>query len=221
MTEEEKKKRRDPSARSFTDVQDDLRSPKNDDKASPQDDLSFRARRTRNLSAPDDTPSLREVAKIFFRLGILGFGGPLSTMSMMEEETSRRRQWVSTAEFNEAYTLCKILPGPAATQMAIYLGHKVAGRIGGLIAGAGFILPSFVLVLGLSWLYTRYGTLLRLDSLFLGMQAAALAVIFSSLVRMAAPYKRHLTSWLIGVVSLPLVLVAHQWEPLIIIGARS
>ena len=120
---------------------------------------------------------IRQVAKVFFRLGLLGFGGPLATMSMMEDETTRRRKWVSTQEFNEAYTLCKILPGPAATQMAIYLGYKVSGRMGGIISGAGFILPSFFLVLLLSWLYVHFGTVLHFDSLFHGMQAAALWIV--------------------------------------------
>ncbi|MBY0472535.1 chromate transporter [bacterium] len=141
--------------------------------------------------------ALREILRIFLRLGLLGFGGPVAVIAMMEEEVSRRRKWVSASRFSEMYAVCKMLPGPVATQMAIYLGYTKAGIRGGLTAGIFFILPSFLLVLGLSYFYVRSPSLSQLDYLFLAMQAAALGVILQSLFQMAKPYKKEVGAWFI------------------------
>src|SRR4051812_47086597 len=113
---------------------------------------------------------MREIIWVFSRLGVLGFGGPLATLAMMEEETSRRRGWVDSNRFTEMYAVCKVLPGPVATQMAIYLGYTRGGIAGGIAAGTCFILPSFLIVMGLSYLYVQAGSLFRASWLFTGMQ---------------------------------------------------
>src|ERR1700733_12867967 len=94
--------------------------------------------------------SLLEVAWVFLRIGCLGFGGPIATMAMMEEETRRRRGWISEAQDNEMYAITKMLPGPVATQLAMFIAKTRAGILGGIVGGVAFVLPSFVLVLGLS-----------------------------------------------------------------------
>src|SRR4051812_21204020 len=96
---------------------------------------------------------MKELAFVFFRLGWLGFGGPIAAIAMMEEETRRRRGWLDQARFTEIYAICKMLPGPVATQVAIALGYVHKGRLGGLVAGILYILPSFAMVLALSALY--------------------------------------------------------------------
>jgi chromate transporter len=161
---------------------------------------------------------LGEIAAIFFRLGCLGFGGPIATMAMMEEEVSRKRSWVTPLQFAEIYALCKILPGPVSSQMAIYLGKMRAGFWGGLIAGGLFVLPSFALVLTLSYFYVHSTMVHGAAGLFLGMQAGALAVILISTYQLAKPYKTKLDAWLITLISMVTIYFHPGWEPLVIFG---
>ena len=84
---------------------------------------------------------MREILFVFLRIGLLGFGGPVATIAMMGEETCRKRKWIDSTRFIEMYSVCKLLPGPVATQMAIYLGYEKGGILGGLISGCFFILP--------------------------------------------------------------------------------
>ena len=161
----------------------------------------------------------REIATVFIRLGMLGFGGPIATMAMMEEEAVRKRGWMTPAQFSEIYAVCKVLPGPVSTQMAIYLGMTRAGhRWGGLLSGGLFILPSFVMVLGLSILYKNTGIVSRVGSFLLGLQAAALAVIVLSTWMLSKPFRRIPSAWAIAAASTGLVFVLPSWEPLVILG---
>src|SRR4051794_30041675 len=98
-----------------------------------------------------------ELARFFLKLGSVGFGGPIAVVAMMEEEACQKRKWLDRGHFMEAYALCKLLPGPVSSQMAIYLGWLRGGTPGGIVAGLLFILPGFLLVLGLSYLYVTSG----------------------------------------------------------------
>ncbi len=129
---------------------------------------------------------------VFGRLGIVGFGGPPAHLAMMETELVRRRGWVSSDEFLDGLALSQILPGPASTQMAIYIGYLRAGVRGAVAAGAGFILPAFVLLLGLSWAYVRYGSMPRVAGLFAGIAPAVLAILVAAAARLSS---RVLTAW--------------------------
>jgi len=140
-------------------------------------------------------------------------------MAMMEEETCRKRQWVPVDRFVEIYTLCKILPGPVATQMAIYLGLIRGGTLGGLLAGVLFILPSFFIVLGLSWVYVSTGFIQKASGVLFGMQAAALAVIMVSTLQLSRPYKSIPRAWVVGAIALLITLVQPSIEPLVILAS--
>jgi chromate transporter len=101
---------------------------------------------------------LREVAGLFLRLGVLGFGGPAAHIAMMRNEVVRRRGWIDDAEFLELVGATNLIPGPNSTELAIYLGSKRAGRRGLIVAGVCFIGPAVVIVSVVAWLYQRYGT---------------------------------------------------------------
>lgn len=161
---------------------------------------------------------MKEVSQIFLRLGLLGFGGPIAVMAMMEEEMVRERRWLSQEKFSEMYAVLKMMPGPVATQMVIYLGKTRAGVLGGILAGVLFILPSFLLVLGLSYLYVR-GQSIQGSPLFQGLQIGALALILFSTIQLAKPYRTRRDAWVIAIVSTVLVLCFPRWEPLVILGA--
>src|SRR5579885_3636180 len=159
-----------------------------------------------------------ELALVFFRLGWLGFGGPIATIAMMEEELRRRRGWVDEKRFAEMYAICKMLPGPVATQMTIYLGYVRKGRLGGLVAGLLYILPSFAIVLALSALYSRRGTAPGQAAAFEALQASALAVIVNSTLQLAKPIWKQ-RQWIVAALaSAAIVWRFPLWEPLVILG---
>ncbi len=162
---------------------------------------------------------LKEIVFEFMRLGVLGFGGPIAVIAMMEEEFSRKKKWVSREKFLETFTLCKVLPGPTATQMAISIGRIYEGRLGGVLAGVSFILPAFFLVLGISYFYLQKSVYQKFACFLPGMQVGALAVIFQSVLQFSRPYQRKIKAYGIAGVSGLLVLFFPAWEPLIILGA--
>ncbi len=128
-------------------------------------------------------PSFVEAARFWLRLGFVSFGGPAGQIAILHREVVERRRWLAEREFTDALNFCMLLPGPEALQLAIYLGWKLHGVRGGLFAGLGFIGPAIVLLLGLSWLYARFGDLPAATGLLLGLKAAVLALVLQALVR--------------------------------------
>jgi chromate transporter len=114
----------------------------------------------------------------FLRFGLMAFGGPVAQIAMIRRELVDEERWIGSGRFNRLLAVMQVLPGPEAHELCVHLGIRARGRLGGLLAGLGFMLPGFLLMLGLAWLYTRLqigGTIL--EALFLGVQAAVLAVI--------------------------------------------
>jgi len=100
--------------------------------------------------------SLIELAKIFLKIGIFSFGGPYAHISLFEDELINNKKLISTQSFEKGIGLCQILPGPISTQLAIYIGLKINGYLGGLISGISFIIPGFISVLVLSFFWQIY-----------------------------------------------------------------
>jgi chromate transporter len=132
-------------------------------------------------------PPAQSYAALFFRFvkfGFLAFGGPVAQIAMIRRELVEEEGWVDSADFNRLLAVMQVLPGPEAHELCVHLGIRVKGRIGGILAGLGFMLPGLVLMLALAWLYTSLGidgTIL--GALFLGVQAAVLAIIFRAVHR--------------------------------------
>ena len=97
--------------------------------------------------------SLIELAKTFLKIGILSFGGPYAHISLFEDELINNKKFISTQSFEKGIGLCQILPGPISTQLAIYIGLKINGYLGGLVSGISFIIPGFISVLALSFFW--------------------------------------------------------------------
>jgi chromate transporter len=123
------------------------------------------------------TPKLSELAFVFGKMGTTAFGGPAAHIAMMEEEVVRRRQWLSKEEFLDMLGATHLIPGPNSTEMAIHIGHKMAGWRGLFVAGSTFIVPAFLIVWAIAWFYVKYGSLPAIQSLFLGVKPVILAVI--------------------------------------------
>lgn len=133
----------------------------------------------------------------FLRFGLLAFGGPVAQIAMVRRELVEREGWISSARFNRLLAVMQVLPGPEAHELCVHLGMRARGRIGGLLAGLGFMLPGFVLIMGLSWLYFR----LDMDqpwiaAAMIGAQAAVLALIVRAVFKIGG----HALSdaWLVG-----------------------
>lgn len=120
----------------------------------------------------------------FLRFGAMAFGGPVAQIAMIRRELVDEERWISSDQFNKLFAVMQVLPGPEAHELCVHLGIRAKGRLGGLLAGLGFMLPGLVLMLALAWAYTRFpiqGTLL--GAMFLGVQAAVIAVIVRAVHR--------------------------------------
>lgn len=134
----------------------------------------------------------------FFGFGIMAFGGPVAQIAMIRRELVDEDKWIDSGSFNRLLAVMQVLPGPEAHELCVHLGIRARGRIGGLLAGLGFMLPGFILMLALAWLYSR----LRIDGtvlgfLFIGVQAAVLAVILRAVHRIGEHIL--LDRWLWGI----------------------
>ncbi len=121
---------------------------------------------------------LKELAKLFLRLGAIGFGGPQAHIAMIHDEAVVRRGWFQEEQFLEGVAICEMLPGPASTQTGMYTGYLRAGQWGALVAGASFILPAFLIMVVLSWAYFRFQGVPQIEHLFLGISPVVIAIIF-------------------------------------------
>jgi chromate transporter len=135
-------------------------------------------------AAATGSGSLREILRYFLALGTFGFGGPIALAGYMQRDLVEKRGWITKKDYVEGLALAQLAPGPLAAQLAIYLGW-IKGRILGATAvAAAFILPSFVMVLGLSALYVRFGGLSWMQSAFYGVGAAVIAIIARSALKL-------------------------------------
>jgi len=125
--------------------------------------------------------SVKELATYFLRLGILAFGGPAAHIAMMEDETVRRRHWLSRENFLDLLGAANLIPGPTSTETAIYIGYQEGGWLGLLVAGVCFILPAAVIVTALAWAYVRVGSLPQVADLFYGIKPVVIAIILQAL----------------------------------------
>ncbi len=120
----------------------------------------------------------------FLRFGLLAWGGPVPQIAMIRQELVDEERWISNTRFNRVLAVYQALPGPEAHEMCVYFGMIARGRIGGFLAGLGFMLPGFLLMFALSWFYLAYGIAsLLFGAFFFGCQAAVGAVILRAVHR--------------------------------------
>ena len=127
---------------------------------------------------------MKEIISYFLKIGLLGFGGPMAHIAMMDEDLVEKKKWTSKEQFLEGLAVCQMLPGPASTQLGIYLGYLRGGMLGGILAGTSFILPAFLIITFLSYIYFQYGALPQIQGLLYGVNAVVIAIIASSLHKM-------------------------------------
>src|SRR5689334_22436954 len=131
----------------------------------------------------DGPVPMREIFSYFLRLGWLAFGGPVGQIGLMHLECVERRRWLTEDEFIRALNFCHMLPGPEATQLAIYIGYKQRGYLAGLLAGALFLFPGYLTLVALGWIYVHYGQRSEVLGVLWGFRPVGLALILAALVR--------------------------------------
>jgi chromate transporter len=131
------------------------------------------------------------ITSYFLKLGAIGFGGPAALVGYMHRDLVERRRWVDEDTYRLALGLAQIMPGPLAAQTAIAIGYFQAGIAGATLVGLAFVLPSFLMVIGLSMAYVAFGGLWWMQALFYGIGAAVIAIIAIAAYRLARSTNRH------------------------------
>ena len=129
-------------------------------------------------------PTFREASRFWLWLGFVNFGGPAGQISLMHQELVERRRWIDEGRFLHALSYCMLLPGPEAMQLATYVGWLLHRIRGGLVAGIAFVLPSFFLLMALSWVFVTHGDLRWVAGAFAGLAAAVVAIVAQATVRL-------------------------------------
>ena len=163
--------------------------------------------------------ALRDVARLFLKLGLVSFGGPAAHIALMRDEVVRRRGWMDDEEFMDAVGAVNLLPGPNSTELALHVGRRQAGTAGLLVAGACFILPPMTLVLVCAWAYVRYGLLPVVLSAWMGAQPVVVAVVAMALAGFARTALRTTPAIVAGL--LALVLAALGVHELVVLLAAG
>ena len=137
------------------------------------------------MAAQGSVPTFSELLRVFWRIGLLSFGGPAGQIALMHRELVEDRDWVSEEDYLHALNFCHLLPGPEAQQLATWIGWRLHGWRGGLAAGLLFVIPGALVMLMLSALYAVAAGLGWFAALFLGIKTAVLAIVAQALLRIA------------------------------------
>lgn len=163
---------------------------------------------------------LTEVARVFLKLGIIGFGGPAVHIALMEEEVVRKRNWMSAQHFLDLVGATNLIPGPNSTEMTMHCGHERAGWKGLVVAGVCFIVPAVLITGLLAWAYQRYGQLPEVAPFIYGIKPAVLSVVLAVMISLGKKAVKNRQLALLGMLALIAVL-AGMHEVYVLFGAGA
>ena len=147
-----------------------------------------------NNQQPPNPISFWQAFLFWLKLGFISFGGPAGQIAMMHQELVEKRRWLSEQRFLHALNYCMLLPGPEAQQLATYIGWLMHRSLGGVVAGVLFVLPSLLILIGLSWVYLAYGHLPAISGVLYGIKPAVTAIVLFAAYRIGS---RALQNWLL------------------------
>ena len=163
--------------------------------------------------------TLSEATRTWARIAALSFGGPAGQIALMHKILVEEKRWIGEARFLHALNYCMLLPGPEAQQLATYIGWLLHRTKGGLIAGGLFVLPGFLAIMVLSWLYAAFGQLGPVAALFFGLKAAVLAIVLDAVRRIGGRALGNNAMRLIAAAAFVAIFVFSVPFPLIILAA--
>ncbi len=169
-------------------------------------------------SAPSPV-TLGEAFKYWLKLGFISFGGPAGQIAMMHQELVEKRRWISEHRYLHALNYCMLLPGPEATQLAIYISWLMHGVKGGVIAGVLFFLPSFLLLSALAGLYLAYGNLPLVQGVFYGIKPAVVAIVLFAAWRIGSRALKNEVLWGMAALAFIGIFVFDIGFPWIVLAA--
>ena len=160
--------------------------------------------------------SFKQAFWFWLKLGFISFGGPAGQIAIMHKELVEQKRWISESRFLHALNYCMLLPGPEAQQLATYLGWSMHGVRGGLVAGGLFVLPSLLILTGLSWAYLSFGQTATAAGILYGMKAAVVAIVMHAVWRVGKRTLRHPVLMLIALFAFIALFFLHLPFPLIV-----
>ena len=163
---------------------------------------------------------LAEVARLFLKLGIIGFGGPAVHIALMEEEVVRKRRWMDHQHFLDLVGATNLIPGPNSTEMTMHCGQERAGWKGLVVAGCCFILPAVIITGALAWAYQEWGQLPEVEPFLYGIKPAIIAVMAAAAYTLGKKALKSFTLGVIGVLAL-VAVVAGLNEIAVLFGAGA
>ncbi len=176
-----------------------------------------------NKTPPPDTRpapvTLREAFWYWLKLGFISFGGPAGQIALMHTELVERRRWISEQRFLHALNYCMLLPGPEATQLAVYIGWLLHKTRGGIVAGVLFVLPSLLILIVLSWIYMAYGNLPAVAGIMYGIKPAVVAIVLAAAWRIGSRSLKNSVLVAVAVAAFLAIAVLSLPFPLIVLGA--
>src|SRR5215213_4845437 len=138
------------------------------------------------MQPPDNRASLRAIFWRFLRFGFLAWGGPVAQIAMIKRELVEEERWIEPSRFNRLLAIYQVLPGPEAHELCVHFGMMKGRRLGGLLAGLGFMLPGLLLILAIAWFYQRLDLQQpQVAALFAGIQIGVIALIVRAVHRIA------------------------------------
>ncbi len=165
------------------------------------------------------TPTLTEALFYWLKLGFVSFGGPAGQIALMHEDLVERKRWISEARYLHALNYCMVLPGPEAHQLATYIGWLMHRTWGGVMAGVLFVLPSLLILIGLSWMYMAYGNVPAVAGVLYGIKPAVTAIVVSAAYRIGSRALKNGMLWAIAVAAFVAIFALNVPFPSIVLAA--
>lgn len=172
-----------------------------------------------NTASGTRQTSLGETWRDFLRIGLLSFGGPAAHVALMHRVLVEEKHYIDERRFLAGLNFCMLLPGPEAMQLVTYVGWRLHGVLGGLVAGLLFILPGAIVMLVLALGYAAFGRLPIAEALFLGVKAAVLAIIVEALMRITKRALRSPRDWMMAAAAFLAMFVFAVPFPIVVLAA--
>jgi chromate transporter len=163
--------------------------------------------------------SFREAFHVWLRVAALSFGGPAGQIAVMHRIIVEEKKWIGENRFLHALNYCMLLPGPEAQQLTVYIGWLLHKTAGGIVAGVLFVLPGFLAILALSFIYALYGNVDIVEGLFFGIKAAVLAIVLQAVVRIGSRALKNNTMIGLAGAAFIAIFLFHVPFPLIVLTA--
>jgi chromate transporter len=166
-----------------------------------------------------NVPTFAEALRFWLKLGFISFGGPAGQIAVMHTELVDRKKWISEDRFLHALNFCMLLPGPEATQLAIYCGWLLHRTWGGIVAGALFVLPGAAVLWLLSYVYVAHGQLAWVAAIFYGLKPAVTAIVAAAVIRIGRRSLKSSAMWAIAGAAFVSIYFLHFPFPAIVLAA--